>query len=718
MWFTGHARRRTVRVLVTGATGFTGGHLARALAARGDTVSALVRTKGPAASALAQSGITLAMGDLRDPAALVAATAGVDVVYHIAAMYRQAGLSDDIYRAVNAIAVKDIIEAAARGGVRRVVHCSTVGVHGDVEHPPANEDAPLKPGDIYQVTKLEGEQLAREAGARLGIEVTIARPTGIYGPGDRRLLKLFRGVARRRWITLGDGEIYYHLTFIDDLVEGFRLCGTHPAAANRTYILAGGEVTTLNALVALVADAAGCRCRRGTCRSGRSGRRARCARRSAARFGIEPPILPPPRRLLHEEPGVRHHARADGDRVRAARRIARGHPPHAGLVPHRRMAVIDKAQEQLFAPGKSSRAKYAELVVGRPGLGALLKYELIVMFAQSWPGALGLAMRKALYPMLLGSCGRNVVFGQNVVLRHPHKIHIGSNVVIDDNCLLDAKGESNRGIRIGDGVFIGRNTILSCKNGDIELGDGANIGFNCEVFSASRVTIGKSVLMAAYSYVIGGDHDFSDPSKTGARADADVGRRDDRRRRLDGRRREDPRRRDDRRRRGHRRGRRRPRERARLGDRRRHSRPRRLDRARRGRLSGRPRRRHLEPARRRRRASRHRARARGRRARGRARRASRHHARQRLRTTDVVVPRPTGGPTSATIEGGRSIRSSACAIPATPSGTPGTCAGSITRCASTTTCGRACRRRFHAESRQGTRPPELIRAATVAAERT
>jgi dihydroflavonol-4-reductase len=246
-----------VRVLVTGATGFTGGHLARALAARGDAVSALVRTEGPAGSALAQAGITLVLGDLRDPQALAAATGGVDVVYHIAAIYRQAGLGDDVYRAVNARAVRDVIEAAARGGARRVVHCSTVGVHGDVERPPANEDAPLKPGDIYQATKLEGEVLAREQGARLGIEVTIARPTGIYGPGDRRLLKLFRGVARRRWATLGDGEIYYHLTFIDDLVDGFRLCGTHPAAADRTYILAGGDVTTLNALVALVADAAG-----------------------------------------------------------------------------------------------------------------------------------------------------------------------------------------------------------------------------------------------------------------------------------------------------------------------------------------------------------------------------------------------------------------------------------------------------------------------------
>src|SRR3954453_17728616 len=98
-------------------------------------------------------------------------------------------------------------------------------------------------------------------------------------------------------------------------------------------------------------------------------------------------------------------------------------------------APIAKAQEQLFAPGKSSWAKYAELVVGRPGLGALLKYELVVTFAQAWPGALGLAIRKALYPLLLGSCGRNVVFGQHVVLRHPHKIHLGNNVVVDDLCL-------------------------------------------------------------------------------------------------------------------------------------------------------------------------------------------------------------------------------------------------------------------------------------------
>jgi len=174
-------------------------------------------------------------------------------------------------------------------------------------------------------------------------------------------------------------------------------------------------------------------------------------------------------------------------------------------------SAIPRAQDQLFEAGRSSRQKYSALIVGRPGLAALIRHELVVTIAQARAGALGLVLRKRLYPWLLGSCGRNVVFGQNVVLRCPHKIHIGDNVVIDDNCLLDAKGESNRGISIGNRVFVGRNTILSCKNGDIELADGANIGFNCELFSASRVHIGENVLIAAYAYVIGGDHDFSTP---------------------------------------------------------------------------------------------------------------------------------------------------------------------------------------------------------------
>jgi dihydroflavonol-4-reductase len=240
------------RVLVTGATGFTGGHLARLLKQRGHDVRVMVRSTA-SASPLSQAGIQVVPGNLCEPESFPRAVDGVDIVYNIAALYRQAGLPETIYRQVNAVGVGQLIEAAGRAGVRRIVHCSTVGVHGDIEHPPANEHAPLRPGDVYQVSKAQGEAVAREAAARAGVELVIARPSGIYGPGDRRLLKLFRGVARRRFVILGNGRIFYHLTYIDDLAEGLRLCGEVPSAAGETYILAGGEVSTLNDLASAIA---------------------------------------------------------------------------------------------------------------------------------------------------------------------------------------------------------------------------------------------------------------------------------------------------------------------------------------------------------------------------------------------------------------------------------------------------------------------------------
>ena len=217
---------------------------------------------------------------------------------------------------------------------------------------------------------------------------------------------------------------------------------------------------------------------------------------------------------------VRPAGRADGAHLlrvaeQAHLRHPRG-PPDGGTGDGRRLMPpgaprehdprITVIQQELFNEKRSKVDKYRELVVGQPGLWPLIKYELVMLLASWVPGALGLFLRSKLFPLVLGTVGRNVVFGVNVTLRHPHKIQIGDNVVVDDQCCLDAKGTDNRGLFIGNGVFIGRNTILSCKNGDIIIEDHANIGFNCEIFSASRVRVGKSILMAAYTYLVGGDH--------------------------------------------------------------------------------------------------------------------------------------------------------------------------------------------------------------------
>jgi len=166
-------------------------------------------------------------------------------------------------------------------------------------------------------------------------------------------------------------------------------------------------------------------------------------------------------------------------------------------------------QKNLFDEKRSASQKYRDLVIGKRGLWSLLKYEFICTLFGGIPGALGLVLRKLTYPLLLGCSGRNVVFGANTVLRHPHKIFIGDNVVIDDNCLIDAKGENNHGITIGSGVFIGRNSILHCKNGDIVIRDNVNIGFNADIASSNHIEIGEKVLVAAYAYIVGGGHDYA-----------------------------------------------------------------------------------------------------------------------------------------------------------------------------------------------------------------
>ena len=168
-------------------------------------------------------------------------------------------------------------------------------------------------------------------------------------------------------------------------------------------------------------------------------------------------------------------------------------------------------QKKLIDQKKSFSQKYAALVIGKKGVWAFCKFELIVLFYSWIPGALGYALRRIFYPFLLGSVGKGVVFGQGITLRHPHKIRIGDNTVIDDHAVLDAKGEDNQGILIGQNVYIGRNTILSCKEGSIVLGDYCNLSANCSLLSETEIHLGKYCFLAGRCYLVaGGNHSFED----------------------------------------------------------------------------------------------------------------------------------------------------------------------------------------------------------------
>ena len=155
--------------------------------------------------------------------------------------------------------------------------------------------------------------------------------------------------------------------------------------------------------------------------------------------------------------------------------------------------------------GKTSAfAAYRNLYYGKASLGYVFRAELLALLVSGIPGALGLWLRQKLYPGLFKKVGRKVVFGRNVTLRHAHKIELGDHVVIDDNCVLDAKGTDNQGIAIGNGAYVGRNTIVYCKNGNIRLGDGVNVSSNCQIFSSNEVEIGAGTVVAAFTYVLGG----------------------------------------------------------------------------------------------------------------------------------------------------------------------------------------------------------------------
>lgn len=244
-------------VLVTGATGFAGGHLVRALAADGQQIRVLVRSSANTGGL--PPGVDLRVVDITDPDAVSRAVAGVGTIYHLAAAYRSAVHREEGYRRINVEATRNLLEAAAGSGVERFVHCSTVGVHGHVANPPADERTAFSPADAYQRTKLEAELLALSYARDRGLAVTAARPTAIYGPGDTRLLKMFSMIANGTFVMLGRRDIYYHMVYVDDLIQGLRLLATHPKAVGEVFILGGESYYRLKAIVDTIARLLGVR---------------------------------------------------------------------------------------------------------------------------------------------------------------------------------------------------------------------------------------------------------------------------------------------------------------------------------------------------------------------------------------------------------------------------------------------------------------------------
>jgi dihydroflavonol-4-reductase len=240
--------------LVTGATGFTGSHLVDRLVAQGDRVRVIARSAARAREILPAS-VEIVEGDIAEPGVIERAVQGATTVYHLAAVYREARHRDYRYREVNVEASRRLLDAAATAAVRRYVHCSTVGVHGHIATPPGDEQTAYGPGDVYQKTKCEAEQLALSYRDR--VPLAVARPTAIYGPGDTRLLKLFRMVARRRFPLIDGGENYYHTVHVNDLVNGLLLLGTHPRAVGEIFILGGERYLKLSELAGMIAELAG-----------------------------------------------------------------------------------------------------------------------------------------------------------------------------------------------------------------------------------------------------------------------------------------------------------------------------------------------------------------------------------------------------------------------------------------------------------------------------
>jgi nucleoside-diphosphate-sugar epimerase len=245
------------RILVTGATGFIGGCLSRALVADGVRARALVRP-GTDAGRLSP-GMELVPGDLTDPDSLESAAEGCALVYHVAAVTSSRNASKREIEEVNVKGSANMAAAAARAGARRFVHVSTCGVYGHRNRFPADEATPMRPDTPYRISKARAERAVLHTARETGLPVVVARLASIYGPGATNWLRICRSIRTNRFRMIGDGRNRVHLGHVFDVVDGLRRCAETPGIEGRCYNLAAAEPLAIGELVATIARALGVR---------------------------------------------------------------------------------------------------------------------------------------------------------------------------------------------------------------------------------------------------------------------------------------------------------------------------------------------------------------------------------------------------------------------------------------------------------------------------
>jgi nucleoside-diphosphate-sugar epimerase len=199
--------------------------------------------------------VQIIIGRLQDPLFASSLLQGVERVIHLAAAQHEANVPDSYFHEVNVVGTRALLAASAKAGVRRFVYGSTIGVFGSAISGKLDESIPPQPDNVYGRTKLEAESVVRSFEDNL--ETSIVRISETYGPGDFRLLKLFKGVERGTFRVIGNGANQRQLIYVDDLARGLLLASTHARALRETFVFAGGEVMTTNDMVAQVARVLG-----------------------------------------------------------------------------------------------------------------------------------------------------------------------------------------------------------------------------------------------------------------------------------------------------------------------------------------------------------------------------------------------------------------------------------------------------------------------------